>query len=140
MTTATAAASPVQNGAFDVLNVASFTALASGGFYTDVPQGTAFPSAWLAFGDPAEDPLDTFGKTGAVVHLELHVYSTYEGDDECLDILSKGVELLHHQSITASGWTVPLVGRAFLGIAVEDFNGQALRHGIARLDVTAFRN
>lgn len=140
MTTATVASSPVQDGAFDVLNVAAFTALASGGFFTDVPQGTAFPLAWLAFGDPAEEELDTFGKTGAVVHLELHAYSTYEGDDECLDMLSKGVELLHHQGITAAGWTVPHIGRAFVSIAVEDFNGRALRHGIARMDVTAFRN
>lgn len=138
---ATSVASLVQDAAFDVLNVAVFaTTLLGGRFFTDVPQNTPFPLGWLAFGDPMEEPLDTFGRAGSLVHLELHVYSAYEGDDECIDILSKAYELLHHAPLSVSGWTVPYVGRQLGSLVVEDFNGRAIRHGVARFDVHARRD
>lgn len=139
--TATLAASPVQDAAFDLLNVTAFaTDLLGGRFYTDVPQGTAFPQAWLTFGDPMEEPLDTFGRAGAIVHLELHAFSTYAGDDECLDILSKAIELLHQSSLSVSGWSIPFVSRQAGHIGIEDYNGRVLRHGIVRVDVHARRD
>lgn len=139
-TTATFASSLVQDAAFDALNVAALTALATAGVYTNVPQGSGFPVAWLTFGDPMEEPLDTFGRAGAVVHLEVHAFSDYAGDDECIDILSKAVELLHHSNLSVTGWSVPYVGRQLGNIGIEDFNGRTLRHGIARIDVHARRD
>lgn len=143
---ATSAASLIQAAAFTTLNVASFaTDLLDERLYTDVPQasdviadtGAQFPSAWLTFADPMEEPLDTFGRGGSIVHLELHVYSKYEGDDECIDILSKAYELLHHSNLTVSGWEVPFVHRLQGSLSIEDYNGEVLRHGIARVDVHA---
>lgn len=132
------ACSPIQDVAFDALNVAAFaTTLLGGRLYTDVPQGTAYPLAWLTFDDPSETEEHTFGAYGAVVHLEVHVFSAYEGDDEVADILSKAIELLHHQALTPTGWTVPLVTARPATIVVEEFNGTPLRHGIARFDVHA---
>jgi hypothetical protein len=140
VTTGAIAASVVQNAVFDLLNVAGFTALATNGIHTDVPQGTPFPFAWLTFGSPIEDPLDTFGRLGAIVHVELHVYSSYEGDDEALDVLNKGTELTHHSQLTISGWSVPYVDRQPPSLVIEDFNGTAIRHGIAPFDVYATKD
>lgn len=140
MTTGAVGASLIQDAVYDALNVASFTALATGGVWTDVPQGTAYPLAWLTFATPAEEPQDTFGKIGVIEHLELHVYSLYEGDDEALDILSKACELAHHGNLTISGWSVPFVDRQSSDLLIEDFNGRAMRHGVLRIDVHAFKD
>jgi hypothetical protein len=139
--TATFAGSVIQDAAHDALvGSAAFMALVGSRLYTDVPQGTPFPLAWLTFGDPMEEPLDSFGRAGGIVHLELHAFSDYEGDDECIDILSQGIEVLHHAALTVSGWSVPLVNRAMGNIGIEDFNGRIVRHGIARIDVFARRD
>lgn len=133
--TGVVAASPVQAALYAVLNVASLTALATGGLYSDVPQGSTFPLAWLTFGDPAEEQAGTFGKFGAIVHVDLHVYSRYEGDDECLDILSKAYELVNHAALTVTGFTAPRVEMGSVTIAVEELNDKAIRHGIGRFEV-----
>jgi hypothetical protein len=138
--TATLAESVVQDTAFDALNVASMQALVSTRIYSDVPQPPSFPFVWLTFADPSSDAVDTFGQAGAVVHIEVHAYSDYEGDDECADILSKAAELLHHSALAPTGWSVPLVIRDSASIVVEDYNGRAVRHGILRVDVHARKN
>jgi hypothetical protein len=140
--TSTVVASPVQNGAYDALaaNATFFTTQLGGRFYTDVPQGTAFPLAWLAFEDPIETANGTFGKVGRITHLALHVYSDYEGDDQALDIMQQAVEVLD-AGFAVSGWSVVWVnGEKPHSLTVEDYNGRAVRHGIVRVDVHAFKN
>lgn len=135
MTTGALASSVLQDAAFDALNVAAFTALSTGGVFTDVPQDTAFPYTWLAFGDPAEDPVnETFGRLGVVVHLEVQAFSDYQGDDQVIDILDKAAELLHHVNLTVTGWAVPYIGRTVSTIQLVEINGVPVRIGTLRLD------
>ncbi len=140
--TSTVVASPVQNGAYDALaaNTAFFTTALGGRCYTDVPQRTAFPLAWLTFEDPMETPLSTFGRVGRVTHLALHVYSAYEGDDQALDLMQQASEVLD-AGFAVSGWQVVWVNAEMAHtLTVEDVNGQAIRHGILRVDVHAFKD
>lgn len=134
--TATLGASDVQNAAFDLLAAdATFMALVSNRFYTDVPQGTDFPQAWLTFNGDLETANGTFSRYGAIVHLVLHVYSTYEGDAEALAIMKRAVQVFN-AGVSVSGFSTPWVNRSIApSWAVEDFNAIALRHGIKPIDV-----
>ena len=127
----------MQDAVYDALNVSAFTTVAS--VWTDVPQGTPFPYAWLTWGDPAEEPQDAFGRLAVVSHLELHVFSSYEGDDEALDLLHTAAGLLHHGALTVTGWAVPYVGRTGATLSVVEFNGLPLRIGILRVNVHAVK-
>ena len=140
--TATIAASDVQNAAFDLLaaNAAFFTTALGERFYTDVPQGTVFPQAWLTFEGDLESPNGTFGRCGAIVHLTLHIYSTYEGDAEALGIMKQATEIFN-AGLSVSGWSTPWINRSMTPTwAVEDFNGIALRHGRKPFDVYVLAN
>jgi hypothetical protein len=139
--TSTVFASPIQNGAYDALaaNVAFYTTALAGRLYTDVPQSTPFPIVWLTFEDPMETPQSAFGRVGRVTHLALHVYSDYGGDDQALDLMQQAIEILD-AGFAVPGWSVVWVHAELpQTITVEEYNGRALRHGIARVDVHAFK-
>lgn len=140
MTTGAIVGSLVQDAVYDALNVAAMTALATGGVHTDVPQDTAFPYVWLTWGDPAEEPMDTFGRLGVISHLEVQAVSDYEGDDQVLDMLNKVAELLHHSNLSVAGWSVPFVRRKSADVRVMDFEGVPLRVGTLLVDVHAIKN
>lgn len=131
MTVGTSAIGPVLDAVYAALNVAGFTALSTNGVWNDVPQNTSFPFTWITPGDPAEEPLDTFGKIGASCRVEVHVYSQYEGDDEATDIVLKATELLHHVALGIAGWNTLIVTREPVSLLVEDVDGVATRHAIA---------
>lgn len=131
MTTGKLALNAVIDGVYDTLNVTAFTDLSTAGVHNDVPQDTGFPVTWLAPGDPPEDPFDTFGKIGAICHLDLNIYSQYEGDKEALAIAAKATQLLHHVAPSVTGFTVINLIREPLRWTYLDIDGVATRHLVA---------
>jgi hypothetical protein len=128
-------ASLVQRAVYALLNVASFKAL-SPIVDTTIPQGTATPYTWLTFGDPQWSPEhQTFGRLGGVVRLKARVYSTFEGDKEVTDILSKASELLNDKPLTVTGWSVFMMQALFATVDVLEVEGAIWRSGELDIDV-----
>jgi hypothetical protein len=87
---------------YTALNVAGMTALAT--VYNGVPQGTAFPYAYV--GSVTENRLDCFQKPGKDLTVQVHAFSTTNGDTEAAAIVSKAIELLHYQTLTVTNHTL----------------------------------
>ncbi len=119
----------VLDGVYDALNVTAFTALSTGGVHNDVPQTFTYPITWIAPGDPPEEPFDTFGKIGAVCHVDLNIYSQYEGDKQAITIAEMATELLHHVNVSLVGtFQVINLVREPVRWAYLDIDGVATRH------------
>lgn len=131
MTTGKVALNTVLDGVYDTLNVAAYTDLSTAGIFNDVPQDTGFPVTWIAPGEPPEEPFDTFGKIGAVCRLNLNIYSQYEGDKEAIAIVNMATQLLHHVSVSLTGFTAINLVREPLRWNYLDIDGVATRHLIA---------
>lgn len=94
--------SPVSAGVYSKLNVAALTALATGGIFDDVPQGTAFPYVWFTV---EEENARGLGRGGLrQINLRVHAESTYQGNKQLQQILSKAIELLEDQTLTITGY------------------------------------
>lgn len=116
---------------YAALNVAGFTALATGGVYNGAPQRAAMPYAWV--GSPTENRLDCFQSPGKDVTVQVHAFSVERGDKEAAVIISKAIELLHYQPLTVANHA--LIGCQYEqtfdgGMDVEDGLGQ-VRHLVA---------
>jgi hypothetical protein len=140
VTVGTSAMGAVMTAVYAALNVAAFTNLSTGGVFNDVPQDNRFPFTWITPGDPAEEPLDTFGKIGATCRVDVHVYSQYEGDDQATDIVLKATELLHHVALSIAGWATLIVVREPVALVVEDVDGVATRHAIAPFTIQVLQS
>jgi hypothetical protein len=133
-------ASLVQRAVFALLNVAAFTAL-SPIVDTTIPQGTATPYTWLTFGDPQWDASSTtFGRLGGIVRLKAKVYSSAEGDREATNILAKASELLNHQPLTVTGWSVVMVDALIATLDSVEVDDQIWRVGELDIDVHLMKN
>jgi hypothetical protein len=127
VTTGKVALNAVIDGVYDALNVTAFTDLSA--VFNDVEQPTTFPVTWITPGEPPEEPFDTFGKIGAICHLDLNIYSQYEGDKEAITIADKATELLHHVGVSLVGdFTVINLVREPIRWAYIDIDGVATRH------------
>lgn len=133
-------ASLVQRAVYALLNVPAFLAL-SPLVDTTIPQGSATPYTWLTFGDPQWSPEhQTFGRLGGVVRLKAKVYSTFEGDKEVTNILSKASELLNDQPLTVTGWQVFMMQALFANDDVMEVDDAIWRVGELDIDVHLMRN
>src|SRR5690242_20171970 len=77
------------------------TALATGGVYNSVPQGTAFPYVEVTV--PSSVRQDTFSRYGSEATLDVKSVSQAAGDQEGVRIRSKCIEALNGQNLTLSG-------------------------------------
>lgn len=119
---------------YTALNVAGMTALATGGVYTNVPQKTAFP--YVRLDSPTENRLDTMGRAGKTVSVQVHIFSDNSGPTQAAGILSKAIELLHYQTISVTGHTVLAVQyQTGFDAGDEVINGVSVYHYVGIFDV-----
>lgn len=71
------------------------------GIYDEVPEGAAFP--YVDLGEATATPLGAHDRFGARTVETLHVWSTYHGYAEALDITNDLVRLLDHQTLIVDG-------------------------------------
>lgn len=123
----------VLDAVFDALNVAGMTALVTG-VYTFVPQATALP--YVRIDSPVESRLDTMGRAGKTVSVQVHAFSDYQGPTKAALILSKAVELLHYATLTVSGHSVIAVQyQGGVDAGDEVINGVPVYHYVGTFDV-----
>ena len=125
------ALSPASVGIYALLNVASLTALATGGIYDTVPQGVTFP---FVFYEVDERDVRGFGTSGLPeVAIRVHAYSTSEKMSVAQAMLAKAIELLKDKALTVSGYT--MCGHVFYDQTVvlptEMINGIACHELVA---------
>lgn len=119
---------------YDALNVAAMTTLATGGVHTDVPQATAFP--YVRIDSPVEGRLDTMGRAGKTVSVQVHAFSDYQGPTKAAAILSKAVELLHYAAISVAGHsTIAVQYQGGVDAGDETVNGVTVYHYVGTFDV-----
>lgn len=124
--------SPVSAAVFAALNVPALTALAPGGVWDQLPQGTALPCVLLEAQEVQQ--LGGFGTrpgAGAIPELELriHVFSQYEGFKQAQTVMAKVLELLPPGALAVTGYrshgpfheeTVPLPDEVVAGVRVNE--------------------
>jgi hypothetical protein len=116
------------------LKVPAMEALAPGGIYTGVPQGTALP--YVRVDSASETRLDTMGRAGRTVTIQVHAFSDYRGPKRAMQIISKAVELLHYATLSVGGHTTLAVQyQTGLDAGDEVIDGQAVYHYVGMFDV-----
>lgn len=125
----------VTEAIYDALSVAGMTALATGGVHTFVPQATALP--YVRIDSPVESRMDTMGRAGKTVSVNVHAFSDNEGPTIAAQILSKAVELLHYATLTVAGHTTVAVQYQGGNDAGDEIvNGVTVYHYVGTFDVT----
>lgn len=99
------------------------------GVYDYVPADAAFP--YVTIGDVRGEDVSTMGQEAARLQMELHVYSRTRGRKECMDILSRILELLHENEPEVDGHRV--VSLRYTGSEVALERDGLTYHGKMRL-------
>lgn len=103
------------------------------GIFDHVPPSQPFP--FVVLGEKSEKDFSTFSRGGASVSLLLEIRSRAEGDAELLSIYHRIKEVLHHQPLPLSGFSL-VYGRTELLKTALDPDG-VTRRGEARYEVLA---
>jgi hypothetical protein len=74
------------------------------------------------------------------VRLKAKVYSSAEGDREATNILAKASELLNHQPLTVTGWSVVMVDALIATLDSVEVDDQIWRVGELDIDVHLMKN
>jgi len=141
VTPAKDASGPVAVAVYAALNVASLTALATGGVFDmdDVPQSSTTPYVGIEVVDEQSGEMDTMGKHGAEVLVHVHAFSRYEGGKEAQAIVGKAKELLDYQALTVAGWTFEACQwRRSFRVDDEIIAGLRTQHRVAEFNVRVF--
>jgi len=126
---------PVSVGLFTLLNVASLKgaypgtgAGCVGGVKDYVPQAPVYP---FLFFEVSERDLSSLGDGPSVkrIQVRLHVFSQYLGAAEAQRITAEAIRLVQFAEPTATGWTIPKVGRPddVVMIELSELNGVICR-------------
>jgi hypothetical protein len=108
---------------YTALNVAAITSTLGCAVYDDVPQGSAYP--YLRMQSPTENRLDTMGKAGKDITLQLHVFSSndsYDGGGQAQAIVSAACTLLNYPSTTTAPFDLTASGFDCLMCRPEDLH------------------
>lgn len=97
--------------------------------YDDVPPNTQYP--YVFFGDMEVEPDDTDDSEDNLIQWTLHVYSQYEGNKECYEIVDILDDIVRRSGFESEG--LVNIERTFRD-TVPDGDGKT-RHGIARYRV-----
>lgn len=126
-------------GVLDVLNVAAYTALSTGGVSNGVPLlGQSLPYTEVT---ALERRFDTFGRNGKEVDVDLHWYSDHQGEDEIFQMQTKAVQLLDDErgqavKVAAEGYTVlQVLYEGDVRMADETVAGVQVRHRAGRFRI-----
>jgi len=135
------ALSPVSAAIYAALNVAGLTALATGGIYDDVPQGTSFPQ--VVFTVSENQQLGGFGTypgtSGRLPEIALRVYVFTKSDElnrgmkPAQVVMSKVIELLRTPPAVSgfSSWAIfwddvnPVGDELVAGVKVKELTANA---------------
>lgn len=108
-------------------------ALATGGIYNNVPQGTEFP--YYEVTSVTERPDDTFGKFGSSQLVDVRAVSQYQGDLEVDQMSDAAIRALHFQRPTIADHVVLGINFEQSERFRETVNGIVTRHRIATFRV-----
>lgn len=103
------------------------------GVYDHVPEGAEFPYVVLGR-DITSSPDNTHATLGRRTIVPVHVWSTYAGSAEVVEILDRIQTLLDHQALTVPGQRVTSVLHETT--QVLDDPDPDIRHGVADFAVT----
>jgi hypothetical protein len=127
----TLALGPVSEAIASALDVPSVTDLATGGVWSDVPQGASYPAIVFELSERQQlGGLGTKPGDGRLpeIGIRLHVYSQYAGWDEAHRILSAAIAALADPP-DVSGWsawaifwddTTPVADEVVAGVKVKE--------------------
>lgn len=128
----TIAALCIREAVLEKLGMDSSLSSLLNGIYDEVVENTALP--FLVLYDEIEQAADVYGRMGRECVLMLHVWSEYDGWEQCEAILNRVDELLHHQNLPAlEGFSLVSVERDF-AIGFRDSDGLS-RHNVLRYRV-----
>lgn len=115
---------PVSVGVYTALNVAGVTALASGPYDTQVPQGTAFPYVWFTV---TEQNARGLGR-GGIRRVDVRVHVAAQGTaalgpaKQIEGILAAVVTALEDATLTVTGFR--MAGEVFYSDTDEPFTSE----------------
>jgi len=81
----------------------ALTALATGGIYNNVPQGTDYP--YVEVTSPTDRREDTYGRFGAALLVDVKAISQSQGDQEAARIQDQCVRALNFQPLATTTHT-----------------------------------
>lgn len=99
----------VLTGVGAALNVSTMTGCVSGKTVTvsnDWAQSVSAPACIFRANYENHAELETMGKAGHVVLVDLHLFSDYQGQIEIASMANAAMALLHYATITVSGYTL----------------------------------
>jgi len=135
----TSAIGPVLAGVYATLNTSTMTTAVAGKTVTvanDWPQTIAAPACIIRV-DSESRELDTMGKPGKSVVVNLHLLSDYQGQSEIQAMSAAAMCLLHYSNVTVSGHDlVSVQSESAYDAGIEDA-GQDRQHWVLpfRVDV-----
>jgi hypothetical protein len=111
----------------------------SAGVFGDVPANQSYPHVEISDGH-TEKPWNTIGGANVNVGYQdlvtVHIWSRYQGDLECYNILNRVNALLNFQPITVSGFSTVICEYDGGRILREEVNKIETRHLPARYKVS----
>lgn len=134
------ASGPVLAAVTAALNVAGYTGAVTGATVTvtnSPSQALATPYTVVLIRHE-DRSLDTMGKPGKSVTVELHHHSDYQGDKELLTLRNKALELLHYSALSVTSHTLVSVQyEDGVDVTPDDVVGIQRRHWVDtyRVDV-----
>lgn len=90
----------IQKAVYDKLVAFASLVAAVNGIYDDIPATEGFPYVYI--GRHTTDRFNTFDRQGKNMALEIYIYSQYQGNKECLEILDLVIEALDYQTFTVA--------------------------------------
>lgn len=121
----------VQEAICDILGSDAVLTAAVEGVYESVPEGSAFP--YVQIGEFLETKDAVFERDGRNVLGTLHVWSQYEGQAECWQIISLIGDLIDETTPSVDGATVELC-EVEQAQVLRDPDGRT-RHGVVQIRV-----
>lgn len=117
------------------LTTSSYLTAYASKIYDFVPDGTGMP--YIQFGDPLDRPSAMFGSRNFEpedIAFQVHVWSSYQGDKECGDIMKLVCQAIESASLAITGYTTLYNARLdFSEIFVDDTEpAKPVRHGVLR--------
>jgi len=127
----TSALLAVLTGVGAKLNVSTMTGCVTGKTVTvsnDWAQSVSAPACIFRAESEDNAQLETMGRAGKVVLVNVHLFSDYQGQIEIAAMTSALMSLLHYQTITVAGFTlVATQAREGYDAGAEDIGGGVKR-------------
>ena len=121
----------VQTAIYNTLSGDATLAALVTGIYDHVPQETTYP--YVVIADMMMEEFDTQTWDGALMTLNVHVWSRKRGRKECMTIFGHLRRLLHDQDLVVSGHCHVLCQRDYSEVFLDPDG--VTRHGVMRFRI-----